>query len=145
MVNKKDRIPSAVSSADLKLLRFATVSGKRLFLTQNLMNRLTFLPEKLESRKTKVVTRSAYIDIDTIQYHLPEGIYPEYLPAPVKITSRFGEYEINYIFNEGNLIYFRKLKMNKGEYPSESYNELLDFYRGLNKADNAKVVFLSKT
>lgn len=145
MVNKKDRIPSAVVSADLKLQRFATVSGKRLFLTPNLMNRSTFLPEKLESRKTKVVTRSAYIDIDTIQYHLPEGIYPEYLPAPVKITSRFGEYEINYILNEGNLIYVRKLKMNKGEYPAESYNELLDFYRGLNKADNAKVVFLSKT
>lgn len=145
MVNKKDRIPSAVVSADLKLQRFATVSGKRLFLTPNLMNRSTFLPEKLESRKTKVVTRSGYTDIDTIQYSLPEGIYPEYLPTPVKISSRFGEYEVNYILKQENLIYVRKLKMNKGEYPAESYNELVEFYRGLNRADNAKMVFLSKT
>ena len=145
MVNNKDRIPSALVSTELNLKRFATVSGKRMFLTPNLMNRSTFLPEKLESRKTNVVTRFGYIDIDTIQYHLPEGIYPEYLPAPVKISSRFGEYEVNYILQQGNLIYVRKLKMNKGEYPAESYNELVEFYRNLNKADNAKMVFLSKT
>jgi hypothetical protein len=35
--------------------------------------------------------------------------------------------------------------MNKGEFPAESYNELVEFYRNVNKADNTKMVFLSKT
>jgi hypothetical protein len=130
---------------DLDLRRFATVSGKRIFVTPNLMNRWTYIPEKLDTRRNPVVTRLAYTDIDTIRYRLPEGIYPEFMPQPIKITSRFGEYEATFTLDQDNLIYIRKLKMNKGEFPAESYNELVEFYRNLNKADNTKMVFLSKT
>ena len=35
--------------------------------------------------------------------------------------------------------------MNKGEFPPESYNELIEFYKSINKADNIKLVFLNKT
>ncbi|SKC74706.1 DUF3857 domain-containing transglutaminase family protein [Ohtaekwangia koreensis] len=145
MVNKKNIIPSAVVSADLSLRRFATVSGKRIFLTPNLMNRSTYIPEKLESRKTNIVLRTPYTDFDTIRYHLPEGIYPEFLPEPAKIKSRFGEYETTFTVDAGSLLYIRKIRMNKGEYPAESYKELTDFYKNINKADNMKMVFMSKT
>lgn len=145
MVNHKDKIPSAVVNVDLSLKRLATVSGKRLFLTPNLMNRSTYIPEKVEARKTPVVRRMAYTHIDTIRYHLPEGIYPEFLPAPVKLSSQFGEYEASFTIDQGNMIYIRKITMKKGEFPAESYNALIDFYRNLNKADNTKIVFLSKT
>ena len=145
MVNRKDRIPSAVVSTDLILKRYATISGKRIFLTPNLMNRSTFNPEKLDVRKTNVVVRKPFTDFDTIRYHLPEGIYPEFLPEPTKINSRFGEYEINYSLDQGNLIYNRKLKINKGEYPPDSYKEFSEFFKSINKADNTKIVFLSKT
>lgn len=145
MINKKDKIPSAIVKAELDLRRFATVSGKRIFLTPNLMNRSTAIPEKLESRRTNVVLKSAYSHVDTIRYRLPEGIYPEFMPSPLKFNSRFGEYEATFTLDQDNLIYIRKLKVNKGEFPPESYNELVDFYRNLNKADNTKMVFLSKT
>lgn len=141
----KSKIPSAVVNTELTLNRLATVSGKRLFLTPNLMNRSTFIPEKTENRKNKVVRKLAYIDIDSISYNLPEQIYPEFLPEPTMITSRFGEYEANYKLDQGKLIYIRKVKMNKGEFPPESYAELIEFYRNLNKADNTKIVFLTKT
>jgi transglutaminase-like putative cysteine protease len=145
MADKKDKIPSATVKTELDLRRFATVSGKRIFLTPNLMNRSTYLPEKLDTRRTSVVTKLAYVDIDTIRFRLPEGIYPEFMPQPVKLTSRFGEYEATFTLDQDNLVYIRKLKMNKGEFPAESYNELIEFYRNLNKADNTKMVFLSKT
>jgi transglutaminase-like putative cysteine protease len=145
MVNKKDKIPAAIVHVDLSLKRFATVSGKRLFLTPNLMNRSTYVPEKLETRKTNVVTRNAYTHIDTIRYHLPEGIYPEFMPSPAKVKSRFGEYEAGFTLDQDNLIYTRKVRMIKGEFPPESYTELIEFYRSVNKADNTKMVFLSKT
>jgi len=145
MENKKDKVPSAIVKVDLSLKRFATVSGKRVFLTPNLMNRSTYVPEKAESRKTNVVKKIAYTDIDTIKYHLPEGIYPEFMPAPVKIKSRFGEYEATFTLDQDNLIYIRKVRMNKGEFPPESYNEMVEFYRNMSKADNTKMVFLSKT
>lgn len=145
MTNKKDKIPTAIVNAELDLRRFATVSGKRIFLSPNLMNRSTVVPEKLENRRSKVVLKLGYVDIDTIRYKLPEGIYPEFMPSPVKFDSRFGEYEATFTLDQDNLIYIRRLKINKGEFPPESYNELVEFYRNLNKADNTKMVFLSKT
>jgi hypothetical protein len=87
----------------------------------------------------------AYTDIDTIRYHLPEGIYPEFMPAPVKLSSRFGEYEATFSLEQDVLIYTRRIKMYKGEFPAESYFELTEFYRGVSKADNTKMVFMSKT
>lgn len=143
--DQKEKIPSATVNLDLSLKRFAVVSGKRLFLTPNLMNRSTFVPEKLEKRKTNILIRMAYIDEDTIEYVIPENVYPEFVPAVVKLKSRFGEYEASFTVEENKLIYTRKIKMNKGEFPSDSYTELVDFYRSLNKADNVKIVFLSKT
>jgi hypothetical protein len=141
----KDKVPSATVELNLSLRRFATLSGKRVFITPNLMNRSTFIPEKVENRKTKVVRRFPYTDLDTIRYKLPEGLYPEFLPPPTRINSRFGEYESSVQIEQGDVLYVRRVRMHKGEFPPESYNELIDFYKSINKADNQKLVFLSKT
>ncbi len=143
--DNKDKIPSAEVDVQLVLNRLATVSGKRIFLTPNLMNRSTYIPEKLEKRNMNVVLRTPYVDHDRISYHLPEEVYPEFLPEPIVIKSRFGEYESSFKVDQGSLIYTRKVKMNKGEFPAESYNELIEFYKNINKADHIKMVFLNKT
>ena len=145
MVNNKKVIPSAIVNTELNLPRFATVSGKRIFLTPNLMNKSSYIPEKLDTRRSKIVVRVPYTDLDTIQYQLPEGIYPEFLPEAIKVSSRFGEYEASFIVDEGQLLYIRKVKMNKGEFPADSYKEFTDFYKAINKADNTKIVFMNKT
>ena len=145
ITNHKGKMPSATVDLSMNLRRFAAVSGKRTFITPNLMNRSSIIPEKMESRKTKVLQKMGYVDIDTIVYHLPEGIYPEFVPVPVNLKSAFGEYEATFNLDQGNLIYVRRLKINKGEFPPASYNDLVNFYRNINKADNTKIVFLSKT
>lgn len=145
MTNIKERNPQAVVQANLVLNRFASVNGKRLFLTPNLMNRHAYIPEKVDNRKYDVVIRTGYVDYDTIRYQIPESAYPEFLPQDVKISSRFGEYECGYKMEQGKLMYIRKMTMNKGKYPADSYKELQDFYRNVNKADNVKVVLLTKT
>jgi hypothetical protein len=143
--NIKAKIPSAIISAELGLDRFATVSGKRIFLTPNLMNRNTFVPEKIEQRKTEILRQTAYTDVDSIHFQLPEGIYPEFLPSDVELKTRFGEYHASFKLDQAKLVYYRKIKMNRGVFPASAYQELVDFYRGISKADNIKLVFLSKT
>ena len=142
---KKEKLPSALVKLDLTLNRYASVSGKRLFITPNLMNKTSFIPTKVLDRKTEVVRLSNYLDLDTVMLNFPENLYPEFLPEPVKLSSRFGEYEVNYQFNEGKLIYTRKMKVWKGRFAKETYNELIDFYKTINKADNVKLVLLNKT
>lgn len=143
--NKKDKIPSATVNLDLTLKKLASVSGKRLMLTPNLMNRSGYIPEKLEARKSEIVENFGFIDNDTIRYHVPDEIYPEVLPQPVKIASRFGEYEATYTLDQGLVVYTRRLKINKGRFPAASYQEFIDFYKSISRADNSKLVFLNKT
>jgi len=143
--NIKDKVPTAIVNVELTLNRLASVSGKRIFITPNLMNRSTFIPPKNENRKNPIVLKRSYVDVDSIMYYVPEEIYPEFIPPAVKIDSRFGEYESSITFSQGKLLYVRRLKVKPGEFPASSYGEFVDFYKNLNKADNAKLVFLSKT
>jgi Domain of Unknown Function with PDB structure (DUF3857)/Transglutaminase-like superfamily len=143
--DKKEIIPSATVQLNLNLNRFASVSGKRLFITPNLMNRFSSIPEPIENRKTNVVRNMAYTDLDTIQYSFPQDLYPEFVPAPTKIESEFGSYENSYSLDQGKLIYTRRLVMKKGEFAPESYKSLIDFYKKINKADHTKLVLLGKT
>lgn len=141
----REKIPSATVNLNLTLKRFATISGKRLFLTPNLMNRSTFIPEKVDERKTSVFRRMGYTDVDSIRYRMPDGIYPESLPEPILIKSVFGEYESFVQIDKGDVVYIRRMIVRQGEFPAATYNELIDFYKAINKADNTKLVFLTKT
>ncbi len=143
--NDKQKIPSATVSADLRMERFATVSGKRMFLTPNLMNRSMFIPEKHENRTSDIVNKMGFVDVDTIRYSVPEDIYPEFLPEDISIVSRFGEYTASFRLEQGNLLYVRTLRMHKGEFPADTYQELVEFHRNINKADHVKIVFMTKT
>lgn len=143
--DKKGKIPTAIVTLNLSLKRFANVSGKRLMLTPNLMNRNSFIPGKNESRKTDIVRNFGFVDYDTIRYHIPSEIYPEILPQATKISSKFGEYESSYTLDQGLVVYTRRMKINKGRFPASTYQEFIDFYKSINRADNAKLVFLNKT
>lgn len=145
MKEVRDKIPSAIINLDLTLSRYASVSGKRLFLSPNLMNKNKIIPPKLAERKTDVVLRNNYLDYDTIKFTVPENLYPEFMPEPVKINSKFGEYSASFQFDAGKVTYIRRMKMWKGRYPKETYNDLIEFYKNVSKADNIKLVFLNKT
>jgi hypothetical protein len=145
MKEVKDKIPSAIINLDLTLNRYASASGKRLFVAPNLMNKNTYIPPKTAERKTDVVLRTNYLDYDTIKFKVPENLYPEFMPDPVKINSKFGEYSASFQFDAGKVTYIRRMKMWKGRYPKETYNELIEFYKNVSKADNTKLVFLNKT
>jgi transglutaminase-like putative cysteine protease len=145
MTNIKSRMPSAVVKTELNIRKLATVSGKRLFIIPNLMNRSSAIPPKVDNRRTDVVVREGYVDLDTVQFNLPDGIYPEFTPETIKHTSRFGEYEAQFKIEQNKLTYIRRMKMKDGVYPKESYNELIEFKKNVNKADNIKVVFVNKT
>lgn len=142
---QKERIPVATVELDLHLRSFASVSGKRMFITPNLMNRSTFIPENNDDRQAEYTRRWGFVDYDTITYELPESLYPEFLPEPVKISSSFGEYESTISMVGGKVVFIRKLMIRDGRFPASGYPELSEFYRKINKADNGKLVLLNKT
>lgn len=142
----KGRVPISKEVLKLNIRKCAFKTGKRLFIKPNLMNKMSYVPPQLEERTQEVYLPSEYDfkDIDVMTYHIPEGYEVEYLPKKVSFSSRFGEYQVEYKFENNKLVYLRTFKMNKGTYSAESYDELRDFYKKVVKADKVKVVFVKK-
>ncbi|HEX7015266.1 MAG TPA: DUF3857 domain-containing transglutaminase family protein [Cyclobacteriaceae bacterium] len=141
----KDKLPEAVVSLNLELNRLASASGKRLFLIPNLMNRSGYLPQSISDRKTDLVIDHGFVHIDTIEYEMPEVLYPEFLPKPVELHTPFGSYEASCTAEAGRVVYVRRFTLKKGRYPALKYNEYVDFRRAIGKADNTKLVLMNKT
>jgi len=142
---KKGRVPEVREQLALQVNKYASLSGKRLFLTPNFMNQLANIPPKADNRSLEVVREMAYHDTDEIRYQLPAGAFEvEFLPEAQTIKSIFGEYTCSVKMEKEVITYTRSLKMNNGRFPAASYAELLDFYRKINKADKLQVVLAAK-
>ncbi len=144
-VNKKAVHPAGIVNTNLILRRYATVNGKRLFLTPNLQNRSSYVPDKNLARKNEIYIPTGYVTFDSIRFKVPEKLSPEFLPEPTKISTRFGDYESSFKMDQGSVLYTRRLLIHRGTFPAATYGEWSDFYKNINKADNFKLVFLNKT
>ncbi|WP_066830525.1 DUF3857 domain-containing protein [Rufibacter ruber] len=140
----KATAPQVKEKLQLELPRLASVSGRRMFITPNLMNRWTTVPSALESRKQEVVWNSAFHDVDSVEYEIPAGYKPESVPSPVKITTAFGQFEAKVQVKGSKLLYVRQLTMHKGRHSPEKYKELVDFLKQVVRADQQQVVLAAE-
>ncbi|QHL88276.1 DUF3857 domain-containing protein [Nibribacter ruber] len=136
----KTSAPQMKETLQLDLPRVASISGKRLFITPNLMNRWTYVPPTTENRKQDVVWSDAFYDTDTVEFEIPAGYLPESVPQPVKISSLFGEYTAQVQVKAGRLVYVRELTMHKSRHAPAKYQELVNFLKQVSKADQQQVV-----
>lgn len=141
----KAKIPSINQTMSLELKNYAQISGKRIFLPLNLMNKRKYVPNATDLRATPVILKSSFVDLDSVVYTLPNGLHPEHIPEPTSLTSEFGTYESSTTIEDNTLTYVRRITMRKGKYPAESYASFRAFIKDIVKADRAKAVFLKTT
>ena len=139
----KGRIPAMDEMLRITSSGYASITGKRLFITPNLFNRVQKLPADM-SRQYDIEFRSAYIDIDSINIRVPDGYTAEVLPKPADITSRFGRYSITCTMNENQIILVRRHQREAGRFPADDYPELVKYFEELSKADHSRVVLVKK-
>lgn len=139
---KKERLPSVTEKLDLDLRQSATISGKRMFLTVNLMNKWRYVPEPIENRKTDIIRTMAFLDEDNITYELPAGYALEYKPQDVVYKSEFGDYKASIKVDGQKVTYTRVFQMNKGTYDKALYPKYIEFLNQVIKSDSQQVVFV---
>lgn len=142
---EKGKIPVAVESMTMQLNRYASVSGKRWFFSPNIMSHVDDLPAKTEQRKYPIVLRYATTEIDTTIIKFPENLYPEFVPEPTEIHSKFGSYRNEYRVEQGNIVFIRTFQKNNGTFQPESYPDLVKFYEEVSKADRQQFVLRKTT
>lgn len=126
----------------LELPRFAARSGTRLFLRPNLMERWSNVPEEVKERRQPVELDYAFLDTDTISYHLPAGFALEAAPAAVALTTSFGSYHAASVLHDNQLEYTRRLEIRETRLPAAQYEAYRQFIADVVKADHAQIVLV---
>lgn len=137
-------VPEMEESLELTVANYASVTGKRLFITPNILNRRNSKLSDESGRSTDIYLRMPYQDTDTVQITLPAGYTPESVFAPVELTSPFGSYAAKVTVEGNRLLYVRRLEMKAGRFPAKDYPELEAFFNQIYKSDRNRVVLVKK-
>ena len=95
-------------------------------------------------RELPFESRLAYKDESEIIYELPQNYFIEELPQNIALESEFGSYKIVFEKQDSKLIVKRLIKMNKGVYPKEKFNDFLNFKKKILNSDNSKILMSKK-
>jgi hypothetical protein len=137
-----DRLPVVTEELDVAALNYAQITGKRIFITPNIMTRNRFRPAPDSTRTYAVRIESEYRQTDTVSLTIPAGYKPEALPKPVELKTPFGNYRAGVQLNGTTVLYTRVLEELAGTHPASAYPDLVAFWDKVYKADRAKLVMV---
>ncbi|KFF26313.1 DUF3857 domain-containing protein [Chryseobacterium vrystaatense] len=98
-----------------------------------------------ENRKLPFESKLSYQDEYHIAYQVPANYFIEEIPKDVSLNSEFGTYSISFVKEDGKLLVKRTIKINKGLYSKEKYNEYIVFRKKILNSDNSKILITKKS
>lgn len=136
----KDK-PETTVSYDIKVARYASKGGKRLFIPINSIGAFDKLPPKSKTeRKHPYAVKYGYVEQDTIVLQLPVQAKVESMPKDVDLSSDYGSLQLTYKMEGKQLVCIRRLEVNALEVPADEYEEYRAFFKQVIKKDKAKLV-----
>jgi transglutaminase-like putative cysteine protease len=141
---EKSAMPSIYETLDLVSPNYAQISGKRIFINPNIMNRSRRRLHAEDNRKYDIVTAYEYEDVDSTEIKIPDGYQPEAITPGTVVDSKFGRYTATVHVENNKIIYSRRLEKYSGRWPAAMYGDLVKFYEQLYKADNSRIVLVKK-
>lgn len=121
---------------------YASKTGDRLIFSANVFNKNNFVPDRYRNRKLPLKIQRGYLDEDVYRFILPEGYTIESIPENISIENKFGKYEIEYIVEENEIVYKRKILILNGTYPKTEYEAYRNFRKTTAKWDKSKIVLI---
>ena len=137
------RLPVLTESINIVAENYAQVSGKRIFIQPNILNKSTRQLKDAE-RHYDIDLPNEFTDADTVDITIPTGFVSESIPQPTNISSKFGLYKIACTLVDNKMTLTRLLEIKSGLFPKSDYKELMKFYNDMYKADRSKVVLVKK-
>jgi hypothetical protein len=141
---EKAMIPSINEHLEITASNYAQVSGKRLFVRPNILNRFNTRLENADGRKNGFVLTYEYRDLDTVELKIPPGYTPESVPKDVAIENKFGSYHCAVKVSPEKITYYRLNETYAGEFPAQDYAALVKYYDDMYRSDQSQVVLVKK-
>ncbi len=144
LTEEKGLEPRVIEKLTMDVRNCATKTGTRLFVKTSLLSRPFELPAATE-RTTDFylpVSDYSFTDLDTVSYKIPQKYKLETTLPSTQFTSVFGTFETKTIYENNQLLTYRKVVLNGGRYKASEYQAWIDFLKKIRKADRAQVVFV---
>lgn len=129
-------------SFEAAVSKLASVSGKRLFVYPNILNRTQRVPKKMEERRFPIYRQNAWLDEDIVTIAIPEGYTIESQPENLKLDTDFGRFSIEITVTGNQLMYKRVYESFAFQLPAERYSDLRTFYKQIARSDKGKLVLV---
>ena len=127
-------------SVEAKSRKYATQTGRRLFVPICPIHRGYGIPNGAEERHEDILLRNGYCDIDEITLSIPEGYTIESRPEDVRIELPFASFTSS-LCSDGKTIQVKnRLQMKSGTYDKSLYPQFVEFLRTINSAYGKAVV-----
>ncbi len=137
--NREDII--FTEKAQLNIPHYANAVGNDYLFCANIFNQMNHIPPRILERKQDLYLSHGFTDIDTVEVELPENYSVESLPEATVLETKFGKYTMDFNVNsENKIIYTRTLRITKGQYPPQEYDNYRDFCRSIARLDKTKIL-----
>ncbi|WP_294243874.1 DUF3857 domain-containing protein [uncultured Chryseobacterium sp.] len=93
-----------------------------------------------ENRELPFELRQSFEDEYEISFALPKSYRMEEMPENVSLSSEFGTYKLIFAKSGEEVKVSRIMRINKGLYPKEKYNEYIQFRKKIISNDNSKIL-----
>lgn len=141
---RKAVIPEIVEHLQLQISRYASISGKRIFITPNLLSQSGVKLSLDTARTADFVFDYEYKDADTLELELLDGYVPEALPQDVLLQTKYGRYSSSVKVINNRMMYLRTMEQYAGRFSVKEAADLKKFWDAIYKADRARVVLVKK-
>lgn len=141
---EKTSLPLIFEEIELTANKYASVSGKRIFIIPNLLNKtnLKLLPDT--ARKFDVVLDNEYTNVDSVEITIPASYKAESVPKEQAINTKFGSYHVTVSVLGDKILYYRKVEKYSGYFPAKDFADLVKFTDQVYRSDRNKVVLVRK-
>ena len=136
--------PEIREELQIAVANYATITGKRLFIAPNVLNRSSKKLTADDERMADIVFGFGFTDVDSIALQIPAGYEVEAVPKEVAINTDFGTYTSRVQVAGNQLYYYRKREQYTGRFPAKVYAQLAAFYTAIYNADRSRVVLVKK-
>lgn len=119
-------------------------AGTDYLLSVNPFFETITIPKNIKNRQSGFqVSRNKKISI-TIKYILSDKLKVSFLPKAEVIKSIFGEYQIDFVQTNDELVIKLIYVENEGDYQNNEYDSFRDFASRVYKSDNSKIILTQK-
>lgn len=130
---------------DIFIKSYASVNENEYLFRVNVFNTNDYVPKRYRNRALPLKITRGFKDVEDYTIKIPENYMLDFLPEPIELITKFGEYKVLYEkINETTLTYKRELLIKEGIYTKEDYKIYRDFRKEVAKIENSRIAITKK-